>query len=450
MKALRVRRCGQVGTGSGPRVSLNLLALAALLHAPAAVLAQVGTFPGMEPGRVGGVTAEGQNPDKAAAAARNKQMAQELIDQQRDEAARRQMVEQRARLRERLERDAGLLRQPLDLLASMFQLPADLKLSPEHRSVAESVLRQQRERAQAGWAAWLNEETAQGKGELRAEVAAQRLSNRVLNEVALWQADATPHPSDTIWIEALKTPGICQRLDQTRPAAQVAQLIEALPAEQRDAAWQGEAARLARWGQVPRQVPPSPDRAFEDELVAALPKPPGDTSGLAPEVRNALQAAGWTYARQAPASRCELLRWWSQEQVRSRRMTAPRALQAWRTALAVRSQAYLLPDVPRSGPGATDANGFPLFARRAELAGTVVVEQDINAAGKIVRSFVQRREIAAAGVRGVPALALERELDAVSLARAATTPTAAPDPAQMRDGTATRRIGIEWVLPPGL
>ncbi|WP_457356576.1 hypothetical protein [Roseateles sp. P5_D6] len=450
MKASLVRRCGDVVPGSGRRFSLRLVALAALLHAPAAVLAQVGTFPGMEPGRVGGVTAEGQSPDKAAAAAKNKQMAQELIDQQRDEAARRLMVEQRAKLRERLERDAGLLRQPVDLLAGMFQLPADLKLSPEHRSVAEGVLRQQRERAQAGWAAWLTDETAQGKGELRAEVAAQRLSNRVLNEVALWQADATPHPSDTIWIDALKTPAICQRLDQPRPVAQVAQLIEALPAEQRDAAWQGEAARLARWGQVPRQVPPSPDRAFEDELVAALPKPPGNASSLAPEVRNALQAPGWTYAAQSPASRCELLRWWSQEQVRTQRMTAPRALHAWRTAMAVRSSGYLLPDVPRSGPGATDANGFPLFARRAELAGTVVVEQDLDAAGKIVRSFVQRREIMAAGVRGVPALALERELDAVSLARAATTPAAAPDPAQLRDGTATRRIGIEWVLPQGL
>ncbi|WP_394483139.1 hypothetical protein [Roseateles sp. LYH14W] len=431
------------------RMALRLVALAALLHTPAAVLAQVGTFPGMEPGRVGGVSAEGENPDKAAADLKNKQMAQELIDKQRDEAALRTMVEQRAKLRERLERDAGLLQQPVELLAGMFQLPADLKLSPEHRSVAEEVLRQQRERAQAGWAAWLNEETAQGKGELRAEVAAQRLSNRVLNEVALWQADTTPHPSDTIWIDALKTPAICQRLDQTRPAGQVAQLIEALPAEQRDAAWQGEAARLARWGQVPRQVLPPPDRAFEDELAVALPKLAGNASSLAPDMRNALQAPGWTYAAQSPAARCELLRWWSQEQVRTRRMTAPRALHAWRTAMAVRSTGYLLPDVPRSGPGATDANGFPLFARRAELAGTVVVEQDIDAAGKIVRSFVQRREVTAAGVRGMPALALERELDAVSLSRAASTPAAVPDSAQLRDGTATRRIGIEWVLPEG-
>ncbi|MEO6279234.1 hypothetical protein [Roseateles sp.] len=449
MKASRIARFADLGPRADLRVALRLVALAALMHTPAAVLAQAGTFPGMEPGRVGGVAADGQNPDKAAAAAKNKQMEQELIDKQRDEAALRTMVEQRAKLRERLEREAGLLRQPVELLAGMFQLPADLKLSPEHRSVAEEVLRQQRERAQAGWAAWLNEETSQGKGELRAEMAAQRLSNRVLNEVALWQADTTPHPSDTIWIDALKTPAICQRLDQTRPAGQVAQLIEALPAEQRDAAWQGEAARLARWGQVTRQVPPAPDRAFEDELVAALPKPPGNVASLAPEVRNALQTPGWTYAAQSPASRCEMLRWWSQEQVRTQRMTAPRALHAWRTAMAVRSSGYLLPDVPRSGPGAIDANGFPLIARRAELAGTVVVEQDLDATGKIVRSFVQRREVTAAGVRGMPALALERELDAVSLARATTTPAVAPDPAQLRDGTATRRIGIEWVLPQG-
>jgi hypothetical protein len=71
-------------------------------------------------------------------------------------------------------------------------------------------------------------------------------------------------------------------------------------------------------------------------------------------------------------------------------------------------------------------------------------EQDIDAASRIVSSFVRSREITVARVRGVLARALERELDAISLARAT-----APDPAQLRDGTVTRRIGIEWVCPQG-
>ena len=358
------------------------------------------------------------------------------------------MLEQRRQLREQLDRDASLLRQPLQLLDRLFLLPPGLPLSAEHRAVAESVLREHRERAVAAWPGWVTEEAAQGKDKLAAETVSRRLSNRALNEAALWQADAAPHSSDTVWLDAIKQPGLCRRLDQTQPAAQWAQLIEALPAEHRAAAWQGEAERLARWGQKTRTALPPAERVLEDTLLASLPALAGDaaTPGLEPELRRTLRAPGWTFAAQPPGQRCELLRWWSQEQLRTKRITPLDALHAWRTAMAVRSTAMLYPEIPRTGTQSMDAGGYPVAARRAEITGKVVVEQDLDASGRVVRSFIQRREIHAAGVRDVPALALERELDDATLARARAAPTVAPDPAQLRDGTLTRRVAFEWAL----
>ena len=431
--------------------ALRALALAAALLASAIASAQ--TFPGLEPGRVGGVSpADGQGgvtpSSKAAAAAANKQISQELIDKQRDEAARLKALDERRELRERLDRDASLLAQPLGLLKSIFQLPAELPLSADHRAAAESVLGAHRERITAAWPGWVAEESAQGKDKLDAETVSRRLSNRALNEAALWQGDAVPHTSDAVWLEALKRADLCRGLTQTLPAAQMAQLIEALPAGQRAAAWQGEAERLARWGQKPRTTLPATGRVLEDTLLASLPAlvRDADTPGLAPDLREALRAPGSTYAAQPPALRCELLRWWSQEQLRTKRLAPLQALHAWRTALAVRSTALLYPELPRSGTQAVDAGGYPVAARRAEITGKVVIEQDLDAAGRVLRSFIQRREIHAAGVRDVPALALERELDDATLARARAAPTTAPDPAQLRDGTVTRRVAFEWTL----
>ena len=102
--------------------------------------------------------------------------------------------------------------------------------------------------------------------------------------------------------------------------------------------------------------------------------------------------------------------------------------------------------MPRGGPQSVDKGGYPVAARRAGVTGKVVVEQDLDARGRVLRSFIQRREIQALGVRDVPALALERELDDVSLARALAAPAVAPDPSQLRDGTVTRRLAFEWTL----
>ena len=58
MKAPRVARSGEIRSRPDLQAAFRLLALSAILHTPSVALAQAGTFPGMEPGRVGGVTAE--------------------------------------------------------------------------------------------------------------------------------------------------------------------------------------------------------------------------------------------------------------------------------------------------------------------------------------------------------------------------------------------------------
>jgi hypothetical protein len=362
-------------------------------------------------------------------------------------------TENRLKLNQALKEDPAALEQQRQLLTRLFQLPDTLKLSAENRALAEATLQPQRERAATAWPVWQEQviprvAATSNKPAAKIEELALQLSMRTVNEAALWFGDAEPHASDALWIEALKRDGLCQGLSAIEPAAQMATLIEALPPERRAAAWAGEAARLARWGQETRSLLPPPERALEDSLVPAL-TPPALAKTLLKmpvELRSAVQTPGWKLATQAPAQRCETLRWWSQEQVRSKQLTSRQAMLAWRTALAPRSTDFLLTTQPRSGAEALDKNGFPQIARSLALAGKVFVEQDIDASGKVLHAFVQRRELHSASLGKQTPLALEHELDQATLDRVAAQAPKAPDPATLRDGVATRRVGIEWTI----
>ena len=374
-------------------------------------------------------------------------------DRLRSDAMAARKKERDKRLREALAKDEATLAQPRELLARLLQLPDTLKLSAEGHALAEATLQPVRQRITAEWPALQERALALGSdasGNRTAELdeVALNLSARVVNESALWFADAEPHASDAVWIEALKRGGLCEGLVGTEPAAQMAMLIDALPAEQRAAAWAGEAARLSRWGQETRTVLPPPERALEAALVPALaPAMRDKTLAAMPEpLRAAVQAPGWSLPAQAPAQRCEMLRWWSQEQVRSKRLSPRQAMLAWRTALAVRSSDFLLAGVPREGAQAIDKGGYPIVARRLGLSGRVVVEQDVDAAGKPLHRFVQRRELRAASLGNQPPVGLEGELDAATLARVAAAPAAPPAASTLQGGVATQRMGIEWAV----
>lgn len=366
-------------------------------------------------------------------------------------AARKKLRDDR--LREALEKDQAMLVQPRELLSRLLQLPGTLKLSSEGRALAEATLQPHRERVAAGWSTVQAQAVARGtdaSGNRKSEIeeVALNLSARVVNEAALWFADAEPQASDAIWIEALRREGLCQGVAGVEPAARMAALIDALPAEQRAAAWAGEATRLSRWNQDARTLLPPAERGLEDSLVPALaPVARDKTLAAMPEaLRAAVQAPGWTPASQAPAQRCELLRWWSQEQVRLKQLSPRQAMLAWRTALAPRSADFLLTGVPRQGAGAMDRGGYPLVARRLGLTGRVVVEQDVDATGKPLHMFIQRRELRASSLGDQAPLALEHELDAATLDRVAATPRTAPAASTLQGGVATQRVGIEWAV----
>jgi hypothetical protein len=371
----------------------------------------------------------------------------------RDDALVRQSTERHRQLREVLDQDKNALEQPRQLLTRLFELPGTLKLSAENHALAEATLQAHRARATAAWPDWQEQVITRvtlvsGKPAAQIEEVALQLSMRAVNEAALWFADAEPNASDALWIEALKRPGLCEGLSTVEPGAQMATLIEALPPERRAAAWAGEAARLARWGQEARTLLPPPERALEDSLVPAL-TPPALAKTLLRmpvELRSAVQTPGWKLATQAPAQRCETLRWWSQEQVRSKQLTPRQAMLAWRSALAPRSADFLLVGQPRSGAEALDKSGFPLVAHSLALVGRVFVEQDIDASGKVISAFIQRRELHAASLGKQEPIGLEHELDRATLERVAAMALKAPDPATLRDGVATRRVGIEWAI----
>ena len=80
------------------------------------------------------------------------------------------------------------------------------------------------------------------------------------------------------------------------------------------------------------------------------------------------------------------------------------------------------------------------------LVGKVFVEQDIDASGKVISAFIQRRELHAASLGKQQAMGLEHELDQATLDRVAAMAPKAPDPASLSNGVATRRVGIEWTI----
>lgn len=82
-------------------------------------------------------------------------------------------------------------------------------------------------------------------------------------------------------------------------------------------------------------------------------------------------------------------------------------------------------------PHASDAVWIEALRREGLCQGLVATE---------------RRELRAASLGNRTPLALEHELDRATLDRVAAMPPKAPDPASLRDGVATRRVGIEWVV----
>lgn len=432
-------------SGRLPRAIGAVLALLALSQ-PLTVLAQRAPAPA--------TPAAPQNSPAQDEAQKLREMREETRRVSEYDRLRSDAMAAKKKTRDELQqKDQAALAQSRQLLDRLLQLPDTLQLSAEGRALAEATLQPHRERVAAAWPA-LQEQAitrvsdASGKRKVDFEQAALDLSARAVNEAALWFADAQPHASDAVWIEALRREGLCQGLKGDEPAARMAALIEALPAEQRASAWAGEAARLSRWGQETRTLLPPAERALEDGLVPALaPATLAKTLASMPQaLRAVVQAPGWSPARQAPAQRCELLRWWSQEQVRMKRLSPRQAMLAWRTALAPRSGDFLLAGLPRGGADAIDAGGYPRVARQLGLDGRVVVEQEVDAAGKPLHSFIQRRELRAASLGNQPALALEHELDSATLERVAAMPRSAPEPATLRDGNATRRVAIEWVM----
>lgn len=389
------------------------------------------------------------NKEAAIGEAEQKREADRLHEEERI----RRQSDRLNRLRAALDKNKAKLEQPRQLVARLLQLPATLKLSADNRALAETTLQAQRDRALAAWPAWQEQvfaRIAARADDPNADVdhVAMQLSTRALNEAALWFADAEPHASDAVWIDALQREGLCQGIAGIEPGAQMAALIEALPADRRSTAWAGEAARLARWGQEKRTLLAPAERTLEDRLAPAL-TPPALTktlAGMPAALRTELQTAGWSLDKQNPAQRCELLRWWSQEQVRQKQFSPRQAMLAWRTALAVRSADFLLAGEPRSSVEALDKGGYPRAARNLDLSGRVFVEQDVDATGQVRHAFIQRRELRAASLGNQAPVALEHELDRATLDRVAAMPPKAPDPAALRDGVATRRVGIEWAL----
>jgi len=221
-------------SGRLPRAIGAVLALLALSQ-PLTVLAQRAPAPA--------TPAAPQNSPAQDEAQKLREMREETRRVSEYDRLRSDAMAAKKKTRDELQqKDQAALAQSRQLLDRLLQLPDILQLSAEGRALAEATLQPHRERVAAAWPA-LQEQAitrvsdASGKRKVDFEQAALDLSARAVNEAALWFADAQPHASDAVWIEALRRDGLCQGLAGDEPAARMAALIDALPAEQRASAW---------------------------------------------------------------------------------------------------------------------------------------------------------------------------------------------------------------------
>jgi hypothetical protein len=307
----------------------------------------------------------------------------------------------------------------------LFALPATLPLEPSLRQQLQALANEHIARLASQAPAWLEEEWAQLPSGGSVRDLGRALDNRLHNELALWQLDATDP-----WLALLPrmlTPGTCSPEDGRAPFARVARWVQMLPAADREAALAAQRELLARWGQ-PRSG--LPERVSLQELADPVLRRlrqverPADEPPLPPVL-------AWSALATPPPPprlewRCALAAWWLQREA-ARGVVSAATMAAVRHALAFEAAVGWRP------PGESDiqSNGYPRAAARAWVEGRIVVAGRRREVGAgLEQPRIASRTLSVPGVRGSRPVAFETLLDAASLARAATVQVKPPPPGE--------------------
>lgn len=328
----------------------------------------------------------------------------------------------------------------LRAFSDVFALPADLRLQPSLRQDAQRMGQAHVEQLRTWVAAW----PAQIRAALPAGAVMSRAQldramwSRFYNELTAWRLAAGTPGSGTVLAQADALPlRACREFSHTSPWPGLLLLAQALPPERQAQALRAEQQLLQRWGQWP-EPPPVPQVSLDDQTRSLIAEPQ-----QAPAMVPVLAAA--VFANEPPPAnprlRC-LSRLWRLQAALAARLPADAA----RAAFAYASTPKIDDWIPAPAGAAADDGEYPTLARRFEVQGTVLVEVQLDAQGRMLGSRIASRNLTAMDQVGVRPLAFETLLDEASLKRAARVAMPPPAAADLKDGVARRRLELVWRL----
>jgi hypothetical protein len=325
------------------------------------------------------------------------------------------------------ERDAELVRHLHKDLARSFVLDKELRVDPALRAAANDISAAHLVRADQLMSAWLREERglqgAKGQSPSQAELY-YPVWARLLNELTLWQLAPGDADYERATLAVLKSsPAVCDRPGDVRFSDFASRMlrIQAMPAQQRDAALASERQLLARWGTAYSAVAPWPDPLPQDAAMARLKRAQAERSALAipPVLATRVVAEQKGYAALHPNARCALHQWWLRESLRQG-ATPAAALNAFRFGTLINANDRFVgtfDDESQEDQQAPDAASpsYPQLASRFGVGGVTVMRVQLDAAGKPLQVSVVERKIEVPGIRGVRPIAFENVFDPKSV-----------------------------------
>lgn len=329
----------------------------------------------------------------------------------------------------------------LRAFTDVFTAPADLPLQPAMRQEAQRIGQAHVEQMRtwvAGWPAQIRAALPAGAVLSRAHLD-QAMWSRFYNEITAWRLAAGAPGSGTVVAQADTLPmHACRDLTHLGPWSELLVLAQALPPERRAQAMQAELQVLQRWGRWPAP-PPIPPVSLDDQTRSLFADPPEKSPPMAP----ALAAVLFTTqpAPLSPRQRC-LARQWRLQAALAAGLPKDAVWAAFVYASSPKADAW------SAAPAGTaaDEGDYPTLARRFVVVGTVLVEVQVDAQGRILGSRIANRSLTAMEQAGVRPLAFETLLDEASLKRAARVAQAPPPAADLKNGVALRRLELVWRL----
>lgn len=339
----------------------------------------------------------------------------------------------------------------MDRARRMFAVSGSAPLVAELRQQGEALARDHLQQLQPLLVRWAEEEfDVQGSAD-RAEAIAWALLARWSNAMALWSLYSAGVEHDRAWWAAQTAPRACNVPDGNSYLTGALDLLRHVQGADRRTLLEGLQESLGAW--VTGRWPPPPARPALDllglaaEAVAELRhghRTP-DAAPMAPVLAaSVFPAEGRRPALSGWLQHCARAQWQARQLVAAGAEPTPEQVLALRFATMLTAE-QTMPPLRDTGQPPPQPHEYPLLARRSGITGTATVESEVDAAGRVQRHRVVRRDIRVPGIRDTRPVAFETLLDAPALAAAAMRKPVRP-PGQAEGTPYVARTAFDYRL----